>query len=65
MSGEKIIISEELQKEMLEFFLKTSIPRKKKLKAEQEKARLLSEIENQNSDRSVENGSKNGNICKS
>ena len=65
MSEEKIIISEELQKEMLEFFLKTSIPRKKKLKSEQEKACLLSEIENQNSDRSVENGSKNGNICKS
>ena len=40
----KLTIPKELQKEMLKFFMKTSIPRKK-----QEKIRLLSE---QNSDRS-------------
>ena len=35
----KIILPKELQREMLKFFLKTSIPRKK-----QEKERLLSEL---------------------
>ena len=45
----KITIPIELQKDMLKFFLKTSIPRKK-----QEKNRLLSE--NQKTDGSVENG---------
>ena len=59
MIEEKITIPEELQKEMLEFFLKTSIPRKKKIKAEQEKIRLLSE--NQKTDRSDENESQNEN----
>jgi len=58
----KITLPKGLQREMMEFFLKTSIPRKKR--EEQEKNRVLSEIENQNSDRSVENGSnENGNIC--
>ena len=63
MREEKITLPEELQREMLEFFLKTSIPRKKKLMAEQEKARLLSE--NQKTDRSDknENGNENGNLC--
>ena len=42
----KLTIPKELQREMLKFFLKTSIPRKKQ---EDEKKRLLSE---QNSDRS-------------
>ena len=28
---EKIVLSEKIQKEMMEFFLKTSIPRKKKM----------------------------------
>ena len=40
----KITLPKELQREMLKFFMKTSIPRKK-----QEKMRLLSE---KNSDRS-------------
>ena len=57
---EKIILSEKLQQEMLEFFLKTSIPRKKKLIEEQEAARLLSE--NQKSDRREKND-ENGNLC--
>ena len=57
MNEEKIIISEELQKEMLEFFLKTSIPRMKKLKEEREKARILSE--NQKTDRSEKNDENN------
>ena len=52
--SEKIILPAKLQKEMLEFFLKTSIPRKKMLKEEQEKVRLLSE--NQKTDRSDKNG---------
>ena len=52
MNEEKITLPEELQKEMLEFFLKTSIPRKKKIK--EEKAQILSE--NQKTDRSGENG---------
>ena len=60
MSEEKITLPEELQKEMLEFFLQTSIPRKKKIKIEQEKIRILSE--NQKTDRSVENGNENGNL---
>ena len=42
----KLTIPKELQREMLKFFLKTSIPRKK---LEKEKNRLLSE---KNSDRS-------------
>ena len=37
----KITLPKELQKEMLKFFMKTSIPRKK-----QEKIRLLSEKQN-------------------
>ena len=41
----KITLPKELQKEMIKFFLKTSIPRKKR-----EKLRLLSE--NQKTDRS-------------
>ena len=52
MNEEKITLPEELQKEMLEFFLKTSIPRKKKLK--EEKSQILSE--NKKTDRSSENG---------
>ena len=60
-NSKKIILSEKLQKEMLEFFLKTSIPRKKKLKEEQEKTRLLSE--NKKSDRSDENDNENSNLC--
>ena len=59
-NDEKIILSDKMQKEMLEFFLKTSIPRKKKLIEEQEIARLLSE--NQKSDRSEKNN-ENGNLC--
>jgi len=47
---EKITLPKELQKQMVEFFLKTSIPRKKK---EQEKIHILSEIKK--SDRSNEN----------
>ena len=63
MREEKITLPEELQREMLEFFLRTSIPRIKKIKEEQEKARLLSE--NQKTDRSDknENGNENGNLC--
>jgi len=52
LNEEKITLPEELQKEMLEFFLKTSIPRKKKLK--EEKSQILSE--NKKTDRSSENG---------
>ena len=66
LGEEKIILPEKLQKEMLEFFLKTSIPRIKKLKEEQEKARILSE--NQKTDRSdknYENNNENGDLCKS
>jgi len=37
---EKITLSKELQEQMIRFFLKTSVPRKKR---EQEKAELLSE----------------------
>ena len=59
--SEKILLPEKLQREMLEFFLKTSIPRKKKLKEEQEKARLLSEIKK--SDRSDENDNENRDLC--
>ena len=61
MSEEKITLSEELQREMLEFFLKTSIPRKKKIKTEQEKSCLLSE--NEKTDRSVKNGNENRDLC--
>ena len=61
MSDEKITLPEELQKKMLEFFLKTSIPRIKKIKEEQEKASLLSE--NEKTDRSGENENENGNLC--
>ncbi len=50
----KIVLSEKLQKEMLEFFLKTSIPRKKKLKEEQKTACSLSD---KKTDRSNQNGS--------
>ena len=39
---DKIILSKEVQKEMMKFFLRTSIPRKKKLKQEQ------SRLSNQN-----------------
>ena len=64
MSEEKITLPEELQKEMLEFFLKTSIPRMKKLKEEQEKARLLSEIEKTDrSDENVKNINENSDLC--
>jgi len=50
MNGEdkKITLSKELQQQMVEFFLKTSIPRKKK--EQQEKQCNLSE--NKKSDRS-------------
>ena len=41
----KITLPKELQKEMLKFFLKTSIPRKKK-----EKNHLLSEIKTDRND---------------
>ena len=51
--NEKITLPKELQKQMVEFFLKTSIPRKKK---EQEKIHILSEIKK--SDRSNENEEK-------
>ena len=61
MSEEKITLPEELQKEMLEFFLKTSIPRMKKIKAQQEKSRFLSE--NEKTDRSDENGNENRDLC--
>ena len=53
---EKIILPEELQEQMMKFFLKTSIPRKKRM--EQEKCRVLSE--NQNTDRSDDNGEAKG-----
>ena len=42
----KITLPKELQREMLKFFLKTSIPRKK-----QEKIRLLSEQKSDRSDK--------------
>ena len=42
----KLTIPKELQKEMLKFFMKTSIPRKK-----QEKMRLLSEQKSDGSDK--------------
>ena len=49
---EKIVLSEKIQKEMMEFFLKTSIPRKKKMIEEQKKsARLLSESKSDRSDK--------------
>lgn len=44
--GDKIILPKKLQKEMLQFFLKTSIPKKKR-------QQLLSE---ENEDRSEKNG---------
>ena len=53
---EKIILPEELQEQMMKFFLKTSIPRKKR--KEQEKCLVLSE--NQNTDGSGEHGNKKG-----
>jgi hypothetical protein len=59
---EKITLPDELQKEMFKFFLKTSIPRKKK--ELEEKANLLSE--NQKTDRSADNGksdNENGDLC--
>ena len=56
---EKIILPDELQKEMFKFFLETSIPRKKK--ELEEKARLLSE--NRKTDRSDKNDNENGNLC--
>ena len=37
---DKIILPKEIQVDMMKFFLRTSIPRKKKLKLEAEKARL-------------------------
>ena len=58
---EKITLPKELQKEMIKFFLKTSIPRKKR--EQQETIRILSE--NQKTDRSDKNGNENGNLCKS
>ena len=42
----KLTIPKEIQKEMLKFFMKTSIPRKK-----QEKIRLLSEQKSDRSDK--------------
>jgi len=36
----KIILPKELQVEMMKFFLKTSIPRKKRLEMEKEQSRL-------------------------
>ena len=59
---EKITLPKELQKEMINFFLKTSIPRKKK--EQQEKQSILSE--NEKTDRSDENdknNNENGNLC--
>ena len=56
---EKIILPDELQKEMFKFFMETSIPRKKK--ELEEKARLLSE--NQKTDRSDKNVNENRNLC--
>lgn len=59
--GDKIILPKEIQKEMIEFFLKTSIPRKKK---EQEEQRVLSEKQKQTTDRSEKDGgNENGDIC--
>ena len=43
----KIILPDELQKQMIKFFLKTSIPR---IKEEKEKNRLLSEIKTDGSE---------------
>ena len=37
---DKIILPQELQDEMMKFFLKTSIPRKKRLEMEKERLRL-------------------------
>jgi len=56
---DKITLPEVLQKQMIEFFLKTSIPRKKK--EQQEKQRILSE--NQKTDRSSENNVENRDLC--
>jgi len=54
----KITLPKELQIKMLEFFLKTSIPRK--MREQQEREHILSE--NQKTDRSNKND-KNGNLC--
>jgi hypothetical protein len=63
MNEEKITLPDELQKEMMKFFLKTSIPRKKREQQEKEKSRLLSENQNQETDRSGKNDGKNGDLC--
>ena len=55
---DKITLPKVLQKEMTEFFLKTSIPRIKK--EQQEKQRILSE--NQTTDRSDKNVNENRNL---
>ena len=55
----KIILPDELQKEMFKFFLETSIPRKKK--ELEDKNRILSE--NQKTDRSDKNVNENRDIC--
>ena len=47
--NKKIVLPKELQKRMIEFFLKTSIPRKK-----QEQIDLLSETESDGSERHEE-----------
>ena len=52
---DKITLPKVLQKEMIEFFLKTSIPRMKK--EQQKKQRILSE--NEKTDRSDENVNEN------
>ena len=54
----KMKIPKDIQKQMLEFFMKTSIPRKKRERAE--KSHVLSE--NHKTDRSGENADKNGDL---
>ena len=43
--NKKIVLPEELQKEMMKFFMRTSIPRKARQKREQEKIKALSDKE--------------------
>ena len=47
----KIVLPKELQKQMIKFFLKTSVPRKKKEQMTKNQSQLLSE---KNTDRSEE-----------
>lgn len=52
---EKIVLSGKMQKEMFDFFLKTSIPRKKKQNEEQMKKKTAGSLSDGKADRSGEN----------